>query len=82
MAFDNTVLPLIQTNPNFVRNICFTDEATLFLNDEFEGQNYRYWSKIYPRWYAGLRSRAAHKVNIWARSFVLDLSKDFTSAWQ
>jgi len=69
MAFANTILPLIQANPNFVRNICFTDEATLFLNDEFNRQNYRYWSKINPRWYAGLRSRAAYKVNIWAGFF-------------
>lgn len=63
------MLGQIHNNPNFVRNIVFTDEATLFMNGSFNRQNYRYWSKVNPNWYEGIRSKCAKKLNIWAGFF-------------
>lgn len=39
------------------------------MNKTFNRQNYRYWSKINPEWYEGLRLKCAKKLNIWAGFF-------------
>jgi len=63
------MLGRLQNKPDFLHHIVFSDEATLFMNDVYNRQNYRYWSKINPHWFEGLRSRSSKKLNIWTAIF-------------
>lgn len=42
------ILENIERMPNFIKNICFTDEAAFFLNGNMNKQQTRYWSDANP----------------------------------
>lgn len=53
-------------NPNFVKNILFSDEATFCLNGDVNTQNYRYWSDVNPHWMREGHTQFNRKINVWA----------------
>ena len=49
----------------FVKNIIFTDEATLTLNNEPNLQNCRIWARENPRNVLHTRTQYPQKINVW-----------------
>jgi hypothetical protein len=64
MQFCDEMIARIDANPNFVRNICFSDEATFFVNGEVNRHNMRYWSQDNPHWIDPIRAQGMPKVSI------------------
>lgn len=53
-------------NPEFPRNIVFSDESTFCLNGTVNRQNWRCWSRENPRWMREEHTQYPQKVNVWA----------------
>lgn len=53
----------------FLRNICFSDEATFTLHNEPNVQNFRYWSQENEHVLVHSRTQYPQKVNVWAGIF-------------
>ena len=51
-------------NENLIRSICFSDEATFFVNGEVNRHNMRYWSQQNPNWFDGIKAQGLDKVKI------------------
>lgn len=56
----------IARHPTYVRNICFSDECTFFLNGHVHRQNVRYWSDVNPHVFRETHTQYPEKVNVWA----------------
>lgn len=57
---------LINAEPGTIKNICFSDECTFFLNGEVNKQNCRYWSDENPRLFREGHTQHPQKTNVWA----------------
>lgn len=53
-------------DPNFLRNICFTDESTFHLNGYVNRHNCRYWCEENPNEYLEAHTQTPQKLNVWA----------------
>lgn len=53
-------------DPQFLRRIVFSDEATFTLNGHVNRQNCRYWAKENPHWIMECHTQYPQKVNVWA----------------
>lgn len=53
-------------NPEIVKNILFSDEATFCLNGTINRQNCRYWATHNPHWIEESHTQHHQKVNVWA----------------
>lgn len=51
---------------NFIKNICFTDEASFFLNGFVNKHNCRYWDNINPHIFREEHTQYPQKINVWA----------------
>lgn len=52
-------------NPNYVFNICFSDECSFFLNGTVNRHNCRYWSDHNPHIYHESHTQHPQKLNVW-----------------
>jgi hypothetical protein len=62
MQFCREMQDRANTDEYFIRNICFSDEATCFINGELNRHNMRYWSAENPNWMEGIRAQGEAKV--------------------
>jgi Transposase. len=53
-------------DPDFLKNIIFSDEATFYLNGSVHRHNCRYWSQENPHWVQEVDHQHPRKVNVWA----------------
>jgi len=57
---------LIEARGNyFVNSIIFSDETSFELHENFNRQNFRYWSIKNPHWMRDNKSQYPDKVNVW-----------------
>lgn len=56
-------------NPNYLFNICFSDECSFFLNSTVNRHNCRYWSDANPRIFHEVHTQTPQKLNVWAGIF-------------
>lgn len=66
VEFCDTVMEKCHVNPNFVRSVLFSDEATFVLNGNVNRHNCRYWSDENPRWMREAHTQYPQKLNVWA----------------
>jgi transposase len=65
-SFCLTLMDKINDDPTLLTRILFSDEATLYLDGEFNSQNTRFWSDSNPRYHRQNHSQTAKKVMVWA----------------
>lgn len=53
-------------DPNFLKNICFSDESTFHLNGYVNRHNCRYWCQENPHEYREAHTQRPQKRNVWA----------------
>jgi hypothetical protein len=63
MQFCQDMMDRANENEYFIRSICFSDEATCFLNGEVNRQTFRYWSQENPHWMEGIKAQGLDKVS-------------------
>lgn len=56
----------IVNEPRIVKNICFSDECTFYLNGNVNKQNCRYWSDENPHIFREGHTQYPQKINVWA----------------
>lgn len=56
----------LMRDPNFLKNICFTDESTFHLNGYVNRHNCRYWCEQNPNEYREAHTQRLKKLNVWA----------------
>ncbi|KAJ8948893.1 hypothetical protein NQ318_005515 [Aromia moschata] len=56
----------IFAQPLLIKNICFSDECTFYLNGKVNKQNCRYWSDFNPRIIREGHTQYPKKINAWA----------------
>lgn len=56
----------IQNDPNLIKNICFSDESTFFLNGFVNKHNCRYWDNENPHLFREDHTQHPQKINVWA----------------
>lgn len=63
------LMDLRMRDPNYVRRICFTDEATFHLCGYVNRHNLRFWCEENPYEYREEHTQTPLKVNVWAGIF-------------
>lgn len=53
-------------DPNFLKNVCFSDESTFHLNGYVNRHNCRYWCEANPHEYRQSHTQRPQKINVWA----------------
>lgn len=53
-------------DPNFLKNVCFSDESTFHLNGYVNRHNCRYWCEANPNEYREAHTQRPQKINVWA----------------
>lgn len=66
LQFCEQLMALCDGNPNFLKNIVFSDEATFSLKGTVHRHNCRYWSPENPHWTQEAHTQRRGKVNVWA----------------
>ncbi|EFN87922.1 hypothetical protein EAI_08475, partial [Harpegnathos saltator] len=56
-------------NPNFLFNVCFSDECTFYLNGIVNRHNCRYWADSNLRILHEVHTQHLKKLNVWAGIF-------------
>ena len=67
--FSYRMLDWIYEEDENIKLLAMSDEATVFLRDEHNRQNFRWWSKTNPNWMAAIKSASSPKLNIYACIF-------------
>lgn len=52
--------------PNYLKNVCFTDESTFHLNGYVNRHNCRYWCEANPNEHRQAHTQRPQKLNVWA----------------
>lgn len=66
LEFCETMMNHCNNDPQFVRHVVFSDEATFYLNGIVNRQNCRYWAPANPHWMMEDHTQFPLKVNVWA----------------
>lgn len=66
IEYCDTMMQKLDTDPNFVNNIVFSDEASFLLNGNLNRHNCRYWSEKNPHWKREAHTQHPQKVNVWS----------------
>lgn len=66
LQFCEIMTDKINTNPNFLFNICFSDECSFFVNGTVNRHNCRYWADENPRVFHETHTQHPLKLNVWA----------------
>lgn len=53
-------------DPNFLKNVCFSDESTFHLNGYVNRHNCRYWCETNPHEFREAHTQRPKKRNVWA----------------
>ena len=69
LQFCEIMSQLILNHPNYLLNICFSDECSFFVNGTVNRHNCRYWSDTNPRIYHEVHTQNPQKLNVWAGIF-------------
>ena len=56
----------IMAEPRLVKNICFSDECSFYLNGHVNKQNCRYWDNENPHVFREGHTQYPQKINVWA----------------
>lgn len=66
MQFCETVQLQVREEPEFLKNICFSDECSFFLNGAVNRHNFRYWAPENPHECRTSHTQHPQKINVWA----------------
>lgn len=66
IQFCEEITRKITDNPNLLKNICFSDESTFFLNGFVNRHNCRYWNNENPHVFRQDHTQYPEKINVWA----------------
>lgn len=66
IEFCEAMTQRITAEPQLVKNICFSDECTFYLNGHVNKQNCRYWSDDNPHVFREGHTQFPEKLNVWA----------------
>lgn len=66
MTFCAELMERANTDENFIKSICFTDESTFPLFGKHNSAVVRYWSRTNPRRRVDYRTQYPQKLNVWA----------------
>lgn len=66
IQFCEIVTARITAEPRLVKNICFSDECTFYLNGHVNKQNCRYWHDENPQVFRQGHTQYPQKINVWA----------------
>lgn len=69
LQFCEQMSQMITNNKISVKNICFSDECSFFLNGFVNKHNCRYWSDTNPHAFTEGHSQWPQKLNVWAGIF-------------
>lgn len=59
-------MELAMRDPNFITNVCFSDESTFHLTGYVNRHNCRYWCQQNPNEYRQAHTQQPQKINVWA----------------
>lgn len=65
MIFCEIMMERINNNQNFLRDICFSDECTIYLTGTPNRQNLRYWGREKPDFVLETNTQFIQKLNVW-----------------
>lgn len=65
LQFCREISDIIARCPNFLRHVCFTDEATFMLHGKPNKQNTRFWSNHNPGLIRENHTQYPRKINVW-----------------
>lgn len=65
IEFCEVMTQTIARNPSYLRNICFSDECTFYLNGFVNRQNVRYWCDENPHVFREGHTQFQQKLNVW-----------------
>jgi hypothetical protein len=66
LTFAMTMLEVLDEDPDFTRNIIFTDESSFKLHHRPNVQNYRIWAQENPRSVCPSHTQYPETLNVWA----------------
>lgn len=69
VEFCDTMSERVTANPNYLYNVCFSDECSFFLNGTVNRHNCRYWADANPRLFHEVYTQQPQKLNVWAGIF-------------
>ncbi|EFN73065.1 hypothetical protein EAG_00196, partial [Camponotus floridanus] len=69
LQFCEVMSERITNNPNFLFNICFSDECSFFLNGTVNRHNCRYWAESNPSIFYETHTQHPKKLNVWTDIF-------------
>lgn len=55
----------VNANPDFLRTVLWSDEATFMTNGMMNRQNFRLWHDENPHWHIENKNQGAQKVTVW-----------------
>lgn len=65
LQFCELIEQLVNSEPDILDRICFSDECTFFLNGYVNRQNCRYWSSENPHEFREAHTQYPQKLNVW-----------------
>lgn len=65
MRYCEQVRMKCDVQPNFLRKVAFSDEATFYLNGAVNKHNGRFWTDENPHWIRETHTQTPRKVNVW-----------------
>ncbi|OXU21442.1 hypothetical protein TSAR_005419, partial [Trichomalopsis sarcophagae] len=63
--FCRWALEMLDQNPDFFWNVCFSDEATFISNGSLNRHNCHYWSPENPHWYREVLNQHRWSLHVW-----------------
>ena len=66
IEFCESMCQRIDEDPHLIKNICFSDESTFFLNGIVNRHNCRYWDNENPHIFQEGHTQFPEKINVWA----------------
>lgn len=69
LQFCEELLDQMRENLDYIKRICFSDEASFNLHGTVNRHNCRYWSNSNPHWFREAHTQHPQKINVWAGIF-------------
>lgn len=65
IQFCRWALGMLDQNPHFFWDVCFSDEATFHSNGSLNRHNSHYWSPVNPHWYREVLNQHRWSLHVW-----------------
>lgn len=65
VQFCRWALEMLEQDPDFFWNVCFSDEATFISNGSLNRHNCHYWSPVNPHWYREVLNQHRWSLHVW-----------------